>query len=778
MAADIELTVGADFTELKREVDRARAKFSELKQSNELLKQEVKEVTQSLRNNDSAIAKVNKKLSKLSPSTREGAAQMRKLKSELDGLNKQNATIQGTLRRSKAELEKSTEALKKQGAELRKMENAGSGFAKGASKVYSSLRLIANIIPGLGIGTLVGIIAGPLVNAFGSWLGLSGEIAEKQKKLAEYTDKAVGELSKEVSQITQLVAVGKDDSRTKEERFAAIKKLQEIAPQYFASLDAEKSGVEELTRAYDKYLGSLKQRLRLEINRSALDDNLKEQISLEDKIEKQQLKQADNEKKIAELRRKATKAFKDGAIQTYQSLNAEIAGLQQEGITNKLKEDLSKLKQESGKLLGNITKDTVFTGIDDVYNKLSAQLEKFKNQEINFGTNEAQKKIEALKAAITSLTDDFGLQKSDPRIQSLLKSIEVYEKAIPVTKKYSSAIKSNAKEIETVDSVLRRMNESLATSTTLEKVFGDDRVKEKINAISKAIEDLVIKLKVATDADLILKLKKQIADLETSQKIDFKIEVDTDIVPLTSKLSDNSKFLDSISAERKDLIKKIRKMGFDKLPIGIGFDDATTEELRKFFDDITNSIINSAYTITSILGPAFDQMFDAIFRGEDAFEALRNGIQNIIQDLIKAAAKAAIFAAIISVFSGGTMSFGGAFIKALGFADGGPVKKANGGYISGPGGPRSDVIPAMLSNGEYVINAATVKRFGASFFDSINFSKKLPFGNNFADGGAVRGNNLAAITTSGIRVTGEFQLRNNVLYAAVERGNAQNKRFS
>lgn len=778
MAADVKLTVGADFTELKREVDRARAKFNELKQSNELLKQEVKEVTQSLKNNDSAIAKVNKELSKLSPSTREGAAQMRKLKSELEGLNTQNSAIQNTLRNSKLELEKSTEALKKQGTELRKMENAGSGFSKGATKVYSSLRLIANIIPGLGIGTLVGIIAGPLVNAFGSWLGLSGEIAEKQKKLAEYTDKAVGELSKEVSQITQLVAVGKDDSRSKEERFAAIKKLQEIAPQYFASLDAEKAGVEDLTRAYDKYLGSLKQRLRLEINKSALNDNLKEQITLEDKLEKAQLKQADNQKKIIELRRKADKALKAGAIQTYQNLSADIAGLQQEGITNKLKEDLTKLKQEAGKLLGNVTNDTVFTGIDDVYNKLSDRLSKFKNQEINFGTNEAQKKIEALKTAITSLTDDFGVQKSDPRIQSLLKSIEVYKKALPSVKKYSEALNANAKEIETVDSVLRKMNESLATSTTLEKVFGDDRSKEKINAISKAIEDLVIKLKIATDSDLILKLKKQIADLETSQKIDFKIEVNTDLVPLASKLSDNSKFLDSINAERKDLIKKIRKMGFDKMPVGIGFDKTTTEDLRKFFDDITNSIVDSAYTITNTLGPAFDQMFDAIFKGEDAFEALKNGIQNIIQDLIKAAAKAAIFAGIISALSGGTMSFGKAFIKALGFADGGPVKKAGGGYISGPGGPRSDLIPAMLSNGEYVINAAAVKRFGTSFFDSLNFSKKLPFGNRYADGGVVKGNSLSAITTSGIKVSGEFQLRNNVLYAAVERGNAQNKRFS
>lgn len=44
---------------------------------------------------------------------------------------------------------------------------------------------------------------------------------------------------------------------------------------------------------------------------------------------------------------------------------------------------------------------------------------------------------------------------------------------------------------------------------------------------------------------------------------------------------------------------------------------------------------------------------------------------------------------------------------------------ANGGWINGPGGPKSDVIPAMLSNGEYVVNAAAARRFG-SLLEVIN----------------------------------------------------------
>lgn len=41
------------------------------------------------------------------------------------------------------------------------------------------------------------------------------------------------------------------------------------------------------------------------------------------------------------------------------------------------------------------------------------------------------------------------------------------------------------------------------------------------------------------------------------------------------------------------------------------------------------------------------------------------------------------------------------------------AQAATGGWINGPGGPKSDAIPAMLSNGEFVVNAAAAQRFGA-----------------------------------------------------------------
>jgi hypothetical protein len=46
---------------------------------------------------------------------------------------------------------------------------------------------------------------------------------------------------------------------------------------------------------------------------------------------------------------------------------------------------------------------------------------------------------------------------------------------------------------------------------------------------------------------------------------------------------------------------------------------------------------------------------------------------------------------------------------------------ATGGLIRGPGGPKADQVgPFMLSNGEFVVQAASVKKFGVDFFESLN----------------------------------------------------------
>jgi TP901 family phage tail tape measure protein len=62
---------------------------------------------------------------------------------------------------------------------------------------------------------------------------------------------------------------------------------------------------------------------------------------------------------------------------------------------------------------------------------------------------------------------------------------------------------------------------------------------------------------------------------------------------------------------------------------------------------------------------------------------------------------------------------------------------AVGGFVSGPGTPTSDSIPALLSDGEYVVKASSVDKFGTGFLDSIN-AGQLPgyrLGGLIRDGG-------------------------------------------
>jgi tape measure domain-containing protein len=68
--------------------------------------------------------------------------------------------------------------------------------------------------------------------------------------------------------------------------------------------------------------------------------------------------------------------------------------------------------------------------------------------------------------------------------------------------------------------------------------------------------------------------------------------------------------------------------------------------------------------------------------------------------------------------------------------DPGPAPQgfATGGYISGPGSGTSDSIPALLSNGEYVIRAAAVRKLGKNALDLLNRGIAIP---RFADGDLV-----------------------------------------
>lgn len=75
-----------------------------------------------------------------------------------------------------------------------------------------------------------------------------------------------------------------------------------------------------------------------------------------------------------------------------------------------------------------------------------------------------------------------------------------------------------------------------------------------------------------------------------------------------------------------------------------------------------------------------------------------------------------------------------------------PIYRATGGYISGPGTGISDSIPAWLSNGEYVIKAASVRKLGLARLNHMNATGNVP---RFASGGYVGPTRWAPQAASG-----------------------------
>jgi hypothetical protein len=131
--------------------------------------------------------------------------------------------------------------------------------------------------------------------------------------------------------------------------------------------------------------------------------------------------------------------------------------------------------------------------------------------------------------------------------------------------------------------------------------------------------------------------------------------------------------------------------------------------------------------------------------GDIAMSALDKIIDKIENDLIDAIMRAN------SAAGGGGGGLLGWLTKGLGALLGGGVtasaggdpwaglRLADGGKVSGPGGPRDDKVPAMLSDGEFVVNAAATKR-NRAVLEAINRGRLM----KLADGGAVNARRLQA----------------------------------
>lgn len=114
------------------------------------------------------------------------------------------------------------------------------------------------------------------------------------------------------------------------------------------------------------------------------------------------------------------------------------------------------------------------------------------------------------------------------------------------------------------------------------------------------------------------------------------------------------------------------------------------------------------------------------------------------------------------------------FRAAHGKAQGGIVGFPGGGPVSGPGTSTSDSILTRLSNGEYVVKAQSVARYGIAFMDALNqgrLSMAAAFGSGTGGSMAGAGAEVGRGLSAGMRASaGGVEASARAMAAAVETG--------
>lgn len=201
---------------------------------------------------------------------------------------------------------------------------------------------------------------------------------------------------------------------------------------------------------------------------------------------------------------------------------------------------------------------------------------------------------------------------------------------------------------------------------------------------------------------------------------------------------------------------------------------AKNETLQEFVDSYKQKLVDAGEAETNQVkntknwkdamvsywqeaGKSMGEAFSSILTGtKSAGAALGDFVKTIFQNALKIATEWLGLFAIYSIvgdpklaarWAGHTlfgMDFGSVTKGKFGFA--------TGGYVAGPGTGTSDSIPAMLSNGEYVITSQAVNRIGRDNLDAINAGRVPDLGSSGGVTAISGGNvtlNVSAVDASG-----------------------------
>ena len=465
--------------------------------------------------------------------------------------------------------------------------------------------------------------------------------------------------------------------------------------------------------------------------------NLKEQGDAQQKAIERQKALFESAEKARQADLDKAKAISLAATKTDQERLAIEKKYAEDSYNSKKKllEDQAKLYPKSSKEYKDY--QTQLTTLDAEYiNKKTEFRNKDKEQEKKDFDELVKAAQDANKRKIDDLTATFNLQKEkygENSKEARASQDEIFAaqaQGLENEKKLYEGKKELTKEETTRLEDIKTAQKNLTTAVETENA---KRLKSDVDTFLKTAEEG----KKAKDQEFADKMKASGEDFALQQQIlDQKLEQD--------------------------------RIYYEKL---LAQENLTAEQRKKIQDDQTANAKANAETQIAIE----QKKFDAQLKLLQAIAAALNAAADIAGKNTKTGKTLAIAASLINTYAaiaGQLRAFAGVPIPAyaivqavatglVGFkavsdiiktpipAEGGgsgtaaasgtavprPRGMATGGLVSGMGGPKSDLIPAMLSNGESVINAQSTSMF-RPLLSSIN---AIGGGRRFADGGLAVG---------------------------------------
>jgi len=442
-----------------------------------------------------------------------------------------------------------------------------------------------------------------------------------------------------------------------------------------------------------------------------------------------------------------------------------------------------KAKDDADKKINKTVKEAQLRDLEESFSlRLKTQKDYLKQKaDLDLQENEqnlaaARREEAATQARIAKEKDPAKRKKLEGdllKVQAEIKELESKGADIPARLKiqlreFQEQVDSLRVEIQAeildqegqpLEAALKRLGKKTQDLLNDPRVRGDEKLTAAVNTSSKNQE-----------AKLKMEDAKRIAEYEASVFTAAKQRIEEEVQRGEITEIEAQK---AIQAEQAKTVKGLEdyvlalsdlRAQFPKnKEIALAFDQATDalEKARRKSNEVAASINrtfadNASTAVGDFVTGALSHLEDLVRGSENAssaikgvfhsaWDAIRGFAFSMIDDIAKRYQKLFADELFKKLQGGNGGGIGGAVSTGMSGGGWGAVASsigsffgfADGGHVKGPGTGTSDSIPAWLSNGEFVLKAASVRKWGLGFLNSLNAGVMPRTASRFASGGYV-----------------------------------------